>query len=63
MCVGVEYLNFDILIGNKFCTPINFKNTLKTGFSLRNILITICVGCVWIVIYISFTKNKLLMDY
>ena len=55
---GVEYLTFDILIGNKFCTPITFQNPLKTGFSLRNIFITICVGFVWIVIYISFTKKK-----
>ena len=25
--------------GNKFCTPITIKNPLKTGFSIRNILI------------------------
>ena len=40
MCGGrIEYLTFDILlqakfeqrvIGNYFCTPINFKNQLKT---------------------------------
>ena len=29
-----------------------FKNPLKTGFSLRDILIEICFRCVWIVIYI-----------
>ena len=46
MCVGVEYLTFDILliaksnqkgIGNQFCSSIILKNSLKTGFSLRNI--------------------------
>ena len=57
MCVwggaGVEYLTFDILllvkfekkvIGNYFFTPIIFKNLLKTGFSLRNTLITYVSG-------------------
>ena len=34
-----------------------FKNPLKTGFSIRNILIIICVGRVWIVIrYFLFKK-------
>ena len=71
-CVVVEYQTLDILlhaeseqkrIGNQFCTPIIFKNPLKTWVSLKNILITICVGCVWIVICIYYYKNKLLIDY
>ena len=39
------------------------NNPLKTVFPLRNILITICVKCDCIVIYISYSKNKFLMDY
>ena len=35
------------VIGNSICTPIIFKNPLETGFSLRNILITVCVRCVF----------------
>ena len=67
----MEYITFDILlhaksdqkvIENLFCTPIMFKNPLKTGFALRNILIIICVGCAWIVTYIFYLKNKVLMD-
>ena len=72
MCVDVDYLTFDILLlskseqkvtGNQLCSPIIFLNLLKTDFSLRNILTTIFVGGVWIVSYISNSKNKLLMDY
>ena len=63
---GYECLTFNVLlhakseqkvIANKFCTPIIFKISLKTVFSLRNILIIICVGCVWIAIYISYSKE------
>ena len=72
MCVDVDYLTFDILLlskseqkvtGNQLCLPIIFLNLLKTDFSLRNILTTIFVGGVWIVSYISNSKNKLLMYY
>ena len=35
LCVGVEYLTFDI-----------FKNPLKPIFSLGSILIKICVECI-----------------
>ena len=51
MCVGVEHLAFNVLFNTK---------SLKPGFSIRNILlqITICVGCVWIVIgYFLFEKE------
>ena len=34
-----------------------FKNPLKTSFSLRNILITICVGCVYCNIFFFFKKQ------
>ena len=46
------------VIGDWFCTPIIFKYALKTGFSIRNLLITICVMGVWIVIkYFLFEKQ------
>ena len=75
LCVwegGLEYLTFDIflhakfekkIIVNQICTPIIFKNPLKTCFFIKKYTFTICVGCVWIVIYISYSKNKLLMEY
>ena len=53
VCVGVEFLAFNILLRirseqkvlvNLFCAPIIFKNTLKTGFSIRNILIQFVSG-------------------
>ena len=62
MWVGVQYLTFEILlhakseqkvIGNQFCTPI----LIKASFGLRNMLLTICIGCVWIVIYFLFEKQ------
>ena len=37
------------VIGNWFSTQIIFKNPLKIVFSIRNILITICVVGFWIV--------------
>ena len=41
-----------------FCTPIIFKNMLKIVFLIRNILITICVGGVWIIMrYLLFEKQ------
>ena len=52
MCVGVEYLPFDILLHAKFeqkvivnyiCTPIIFKNPLETVFFIKNVLIIFCV--------------------
>ena len=59
---------FNVLLQNKseqkvtcnwFCAPIIFKNTLKTGFSIRDICtITICVGPVLTVIrYLLFEKH------
>ena len=67
MFVGEEFLAFNVLlhtksrqqvIGNWFCTTIIFKNPLKTGFSIRNIPITICVVRVWIVTgYFLFEKQ------
>ena len=47
-------------IANWICTPIIFKNPLKTCFFIKKYTFTICVGCVWIVIYISYSKYKLL---
>jgi hypothetical protein len=53
MCVGEGYLTFDNLlytkseqkaIGNLFCTPIIFTNPLKTGFSLKNLLLNFVSG-------------------
>ena len=40
-----------------------FKNPLKPGFPIRNILIIICIGCVWIVIRYFLFEKQLLMDY
>ena len=40
------------------CKPIIFLKTIKTGFSLRNLLTTICAGCVRIVKgYFLFEKQ------
>ena len=36
-----------------FCTSIIIKNPLETGFSLRNILYTIYIGCIIIVIQLT----------
>ena len=45
-------------IGNWFCTLIIFKNPLKIGFSIKNILLTICAGWIPIVIgYFLFEKQ------
>ena len=53
MYVGVEFLAFNVLlhtkseqkvIGNKFCAPIIFKNSLKIGFSKINILLQFVSG-------------------
>ena len=50
--MGVEFLTINVLlhtnseqkvIGNEICTQIIFKNSLKTGFSIRNILLQF--GC------------------
>ena len=66
MCWG-QILNFNDLfhtisepkgIGNWFCAPIIFRNPLKTLFFNKKYTITICVGCVWIVIgYFLFEKE------
>ena len=66
-CMWVEFLTFNILlytksvpnvIGDWFCTPKMFKNPIKTGFSVRNILFTICFWCLWIVNeYFLFEKQ------
>ena len=53
------HLPNQIWVKNIFCKPIIFKPLNSRG-SIRNILLTICVGCVWIEIYISYSKNKLL---
>ena len=43
---------------NCICTTIIFKNPLKSGFSIINILITICVRGVWIAMrYFLFEKQ------
>ena len=53
VCVGVECIAFNVLmhtkseqkvIGNCFCAPLNFKNPLKTGFSIRNIHLQFVLG-------------------
>ena len=50
---GVEFLPFNVLlhtkskqkfIGNGFFAPIIFKNPLKPGFSIRNILLQLVSG-------------------
>ena len=66
VCAGVEFLSFNVLLQHTkseqkvldwFCTQIIFKNPLRTGFSIRNILITICVRGVWIAMrYFLFEK-------
>ena len=56
VCVGVEFLAFNVLLHTKFkqkliWAQIIFKNLFKTGFS-------ICVGRVWIVIrYFLFERQ------
>ena len=45
------------MIGNWFGKTIILENLLNTVFSLGNVLITICVRCVWIVIYFLFEKQ------
>ena len=67
MCMEVEYLTFYILLhatseqkrkSNYFCTLIIFKSLLKTGFSLRKILITIlCQVCLDCNVYFLFEKQ------
>ena len=68
MCVGVEFLAFNVLlqtkseqklIGNSFCALIIFKNSSKTGFSIRKVYkFTICVGRVLILIYVYLLFEK-----
>ena len=67
ICVGVDFLTFNVLlhieserrvIGNWFCEIKIFKYSLKNSFSMRNILITICVGRDKIVIYRYFLFKK-----
>ena len=65
---GVGFLTFNILkvtktVSNLICdwfyTPIIFNNPVKTAFSIRNILFTICVLRVWIVaVYFLFEKQS-----
>ena len=64
---GMEYLTFIIfehfiavsnLTGNWFCTPIIFKNPMKTSFSIRNILFLYTVVLVSIkTAYFLFEKR------
>ena len=53
LCVRVKFLAFNVLInpkskqkmiGNWFCELIIFKNMLKPGFSIRNILLQFLSG-------------------
>jgi len=65
--VGVEFLTINVLlhtkseqkvIDNKICTPIIFKNPLKPGFSIRNILLQFYIGRVWVgTVYFLFGKK------
>ena len=67
MCVGVEYLTFDILlhakskqkfIGKQFCIPINFENPIKTIFFYQEIyFFNLCRVCLNGNIYLSFKKQ------
>ena len=67
----VEFLAFNVLlcikselkyIGNLFCAPIIIKNLLKTGFSIRNILLQFVSGVFGLLKDISYSKN-ILIDY
>ena len=53
MCLGVKFLAFNVslhnkseqkVIGNGFFAPIIVKNPLKTGFSIKNILLQFISG-------------------
>ena len=58
--IQIDKTNSNNFESGIFFTPIIFKNPLKTGFSLRNILFTICVRCVWSLdcnIYFLFKKK------
>ena len=69
---GVKSLTIDIyigiiikavpkVIGDWFWKPIMFKSLIKTGFSIRNILFTICIVRIWIVTgYFLFEKQDLI---
>ena len=46
------------MIDNWFFTPINFKNSVETSFSIIDILFTICVGRVWIVTRHFFLEKQ-----
>ena len=52
--VGVEFLTINVLlhtkseqrvIGNRFCKPINFKNSLKISFSIKYTFYKWCRAC------------------
>ena len=46
------------VIGNWFCAPIIFQNSIKKKFSIKKCNFKICVGRVWIVIwYFLFEKQ------
>ena len=42
--VGVEFLAFNVLLHSDFVQQISLKNSLKTGFSIRNILLQFVSG-------------------
>ena len=44
--IQIDKTNSNNFESRIFFTPIIFKNPLKTGFSFRNILFTICVSYV-----------------
>ena len=48
------------VIGNWVCAPIIFKNSLKPGFLIRNLLLQFVFG---LQNDISFLKKRLLIDY
>ena len=61
MCVGCEFLTINVLLltksEKKNCTPIIFKNPLKSGF-YKKYTFTICVGCVLVVILFFLLEKQ-----
>ena len=49
--------------GNWFCAPIIFKNPLKTGFSIRNILLQYAFNVYNIIIKVNDIQTLLLLYF
>ena len=57
MCLGVEFLTINVLLHTKSEQKV-FKNPLKPGFSIRNILLQFVSGRVWVVIVFFLLEKQ-----